>query len=374
MLTKFDDYPIHQTSRPLAVPATSDRNAYDRYWFNGYDKDGAFYLGVGAAVYPNLGIVDGGVSLVIDGEQHAFHCSRRAGAERSEISVGPFRIDILEPMKSLRITIDDNETGFSGELTWIPRTSSFAEGHQHSIAPGGRTMEATRFNQFGFWSGELRYDGRTLKVDPKTTYGTKDRSWGVRPVGDRDPGGAPLNTMPQAFFLWAPLHWRDRCTHAGIFENKHGIQWHWDGMVMPTYDDPNAIPMIEDPRMEPLRSVEHEIEYIPGTRRARRAVITKTELSGKVNVIELDPVLCFRMKGIGYSHPVWGHGMWKGELAIGGEKWKIADVDEMALENQHIQQVVMARCGGEQGVGVLEQICIGPHEKYGFREFLDPAR
>jgi len=32
MLTKFDDYPIHQTSEPLAVVATSDRHAYDRYW------------------------------------------------------------------------------------------------------------------------------------------------------------------------------------------------------------------------------------------------------------------------------------------------------------------------------------------------------
>jgi hypothetical protein len=80
------------------------------------------------------------------------------------------------------------------------------------------------------------------------------------------------------------------------------------------------------------------------------------------------------MKGIGYSHPEWGHGRWKGELAIGGEKWKVDDVEEMALENQHIQQVVMATCGDQKGVGVLEQICIGPHARYGFQEILDPAR
>jgi hypothetical protein len=46
----------------------------------------------------------------------------------------------------------------------------------------------------------------------------------------------------------------------------------------------------------------------------------------------------------------------------------------MALENQHIQQVVSARCGDEEGVGVLEQISIGPHRKYGFSDFLDPAK
>jgi hypothetical protein len=373
MLSRLDDYPVHQTSFPLAVPHSTDRNAYDRYWFNGYDKDANFYIGIGAAVYPNLNIMDGGISLVIDGEQHSFHCSRRKPAEPSVIDIGPFRIDILEPMKSLRVTVDDNSTGFSGELLWIPRTSNFAEGHQHSIGPTGTTMEATRFNQFGHWAGELRYDGRTLTVNPETTYGTKDRSWGIRPVGDPDPGGAPSTKPPQVFFLWAPLHWKDRCTHAGIFENEHGIMWHWDGMIMPTYDDPDAIPMVVDPNMKPLLKVEHDLTYIPGTRRASHAVITKTEIDGTVNAIELESKLVFRMKGIGYSNPVWGHGKWKGELEFGGDKFKLSDADEMAWENQHIQQVVTAKCGDEEGVGVLEQIAFGPHRKYGFKELLDPA-
>jgi hypothetical protein len=143
---------------------------------------------------------------------------------------------------------------------------------------------------------------------------------------------------------------------------------------VPTYENPKDIPGVEDPRTLPLAGVAHDIEYIPGTRRARRATITKTELDGKVNEIDLEAVLCFRMKGIGYSHPTWGHGLWKGELATCGEKWKIDDVDPMALENQHIQQVVMARCNGVQGAGVLEQICIGPHRRYGFQALLDPAK
>ncbi len=52
VLSKFDDYPIHQTSQPIAQPATGDRNAYDRYWFNGYQDDGEFYFGIGAALVP----------------------------------------------------------------------------------------------------------------------------------------------------------------------------------------------------------------------------------------------------------------------------------------------------------------------------------
>jgi hypothetical protein len=55
-------------------------------------------------------------------------------------------------LKSLRIVIDDNETGISADLTWIPRTTSFAEDHQLLTREMiGFHMEATRFNQFGHW-------------------------------------------------------------------------------------------------------------------------------------------------------------------------------------------------------------------------------
>ena len=72
-------------------------------------------------------------------------------------------------------------------------------------------------------------------------------------------------------------------------------------------------------------------------------------------------------------HPQWGHGMWKGELAMAGESWKCDDLDPTAFENQHIQQVVRARCGDDVGLGVLEQISFGPHERYGFTSILDMA-
>ena len=38
MLTKADDYPIHQTPEPVAY-AGLGRNFYDRYFFNGYHKE-----------------------------------------------------------------------------------------------------------------------------------------------------------------------------------------------------------------------------------------------------------------------------------------------------------------------------------------------
>lgn len=82
------------------------------------------------------------------------------------------------------------------------------------------------------------------------------------------------------------------------------------------------------------------------------------------------------MKGVGYSHPQWGHGRWHDELAVGGEVHKVADLDNLAFENIHIQQVMRASWGDRTGLGVMEQLVIGPYAPGGFRELFDgaPAR
>jgi hypothetical protein len=374
MLSKFDDYAIHQTPAPIASPASGDRNVYDRYWFNGYQDDGEFYFGIGSALYPNLGILDCGLSIVRKGEQHAFHGSRRAPSEPTDFRIGPFEIEVVEPMRVLRVTLDENETGISADLTFTARTAAIEEGRQVRYLERRPIMDVTRFAQFGRWQGEIRYDGKTVPIDAARVFGTKDRSWGFRGVGIPDPGLAPRpRSSTQAFFLWAPIHWPDRCTHYGVFEDKHGIQWHYDGAIVPVYENPDDIPGTEDPAIELLSAVEHEIDYLPGTRRAGHARITLVDAEGNREEMDLEPLICFRMKGIGYMHPEWGHGMWKGELAIGGESWKTDELDPMAWENQHIQQVVRATSGDKVGVGVFEQICFGPHARYGFKEFLDPA-
>nr|MCS5689568.1 hypothetical protein [Acidimicrobiales bacterium] len=64
---------------------------------------------------------------------------------------------------------------------------------------------------------------------------------------------------------------------------------------------------------------------------------------------------------------------WKGELAIAGESWDLDDIDPLAIENLHIQEVIKVRSGESHGVGVLEQLVVGPYPRYGFAEFLDGA-
>lgn len=374
MLSKFDDYPIHQTPEPIAHPATTDRNVYDRFWFNGFSTDGEFYFGIALGYYPGRGIIDAAFSIVRDGEQHAVRASQRATGEPSDMAAGPIRIEILKPMHSLRVVVEDNTTGITADLVFEPRTANLQEGRQTMRQFGRVIMDATRFAQYGRWRGKISYDGKEVAVDPERVYATKDRSWGIRPIGEPETGGAPATTLPQFFFVWCPVQWQDQCTHICSFEDEHGNPWHGEAMTIPAYASADQIPGVEDPGSETMVGFGHNVVWQPGTRRMGGGSVWLKNQQGERLDIEIEPLLCFRMKGIGYMHPEWGHGRWQGELVVAGESWKTADLDEMGFENLHVQQVLRATCGDKVGYGVMENMMIGPYYPGNFTEFLDPAK
>jgi hypothetical protein len=54
--------------------------------------------------------------------------------------------------------------------------------------------------------------------------------------------------------------------------------------------------------------------------------------------------------------------------------WTLSELDPMEPRHLHVQQVCRAKAKGREGVGVLEQLAIGPHGPSGFEGILDPAR
>jgi hypothetical protein len=381
MLSKLDDYPVHQTPEPLYRTASSDRNTYDRYWYNAHAKDSSFYFGVALCRYPNLGILDCSLSIVADGEQHAFHGSCRAPDEPTDTRVGPFKLKILEPMGRHQITIAPNDTGIECDLIFTPKTGAIQEARQTLGNHRYVVMDATRLDQFGSWSGTIRYNGKEIIVDGETTFGLKDRSWGIRPVGDAYTGGAPMDAYQANHFMWLPIHWPNECTLAGWFEDGDGYQWHTDQGIVPSYSTMDAIPAVVDPAMKMWNGkVVYDIDLQPGTRHANSGSFTMTDRSGASMDITVEMTgMLHRMKGLGYQNPEWGHGKWHDELKIGSENWQCNAVDPLALENIHLQQVIIARRtlpSGETeiGHGVLEQMHMGRHAVLGFDDWFDGAK
>jgi hypothetical protein len=373
MLSRFDDYPIHQTPEPIAHRASSDPNAYDRYWWNGVDREGRFYFGAALGLYPHQQVMDAHFSILQGGEQHALHASRLAPREPSETQVGPLRLEVVEPLRRLRLTIARNETGIEADLTFVSRTPALEEARARMKfgATTRNLIDMTRFTQFGTWQGWVRAGDVETKIDPANTYATRDRSWGVRPVGAAAPG-RPADP-PQVAWLWAPVHFEDECRLVGYFQRANGERWNADGMRVPVSAAPEPAADPGAPGFVHLEALGERLVFRPGTRWIERAEFDLRERGGARSTLALETVLRFNMNGLGYAHPRWGHGVWQGERAVEGEHWKESDLQPGNPFHQHLHNLVWARVGEKRGVGLLEQILLGPHERYGFSGLVDGA-
>ena len=365
MLTHLDDYLVHQTPEPVAHPTTGDRNFYDRYFFNGFTRTGDLFFAVALGLYPNRRVMDAAFSVVRDGVQHVVRASRLAPSERTETRVGPLVIEVVEPLRTLRVRVAPNAHGLEADLLFRARSAAIEEPRFTHRVQTRLIMDSTRLTQFGTWEGTLGVAGTRLTVTPSDVLGMRDRSWGIRPVGEPE-GGAP-GMPPQFFWLWAPVHFDDLCTHFDVNEDADGRRWHANGNIV-------TLDTLDAAAIEHAASVAYRVRWRPGTRRAESAEITITPHVRPPLVIRLEPLLTFQMLGLGYLSPEWGHGMWKGDEAVGGDSWTLADLDPMDPRHIHVQQLCRARLGGRSGVGVLEQLVLGPHAPSGFTSILDPAR
>jgi hypothetical protein len=371
MLSPFDDYPIHQTALPLAHAGGGHPDHYDRFWFNGYSED--IYFAVALGTYPNRGVIDAGVGVVRNGIQRSVFASGPIPLDRTDTSIGPITVDVIIPMRQTRITIADNDFGISGEITFTARTAAIEEPRQTKWQGDRLQMDVTRATQLGDWSGTLIVDGEEIDLGATTLRGTKDRSWGIRPVGEPTPAAPPMvAALPQIFFLWAPINFDDVALHYMVFEDPKGAAWSKTAAILPVIG-PDGPVVGPDAPIEHLSAADHHIHFAKGLRRSEAATLEITRADGETERVELEPLFTFRMRGAGYLHPTWSHGRWHGGTEVGGEVFAVDDLDTVDFHNLHVQQVVRATWGDRVGLGVLEQLIIGPHGPSGFTDLNDGA-
>lgn len=365
MLTVLDDYPIHQTAESLAYPATGDRNFFDRYFFNGFTLNGDLFFGAALGVYPNRGVMDAAFSVVRNGRQYVVRASCRMPVERTHLRVGPISVDVVEPMRVLRVVVGNNGFGLHADLTFQARTPVVQEPRLTRRNGTRLTWDTSRLMQFGGWQGWIAVDGERVELDAQQTSGVRDRSWGVRPLGEDEPG--PSTEPPQFYWVWAPMVFPDQCMHFCTMEDATGEPLQVAGALVPFGGSPTAA-------VEHVQGAGHSIQWRSGTRCASQASITLVPGGDRETVVvTLEPMLTFYLVGLGYLSPDWGHGMWKGARVVDGEVWDLAQMDPMKPTNLYVQHLCKARCGTQEGMAILEHLVIGPHQPSGFNALRDPA-
>src|SRR4051812_16194924 len=202
MPTPLDEYPIHQAPLPIAHMVSSDRNAYDRYYFNAHDRTGDIFLITGFGVYPNLGTMDAYVSVRRGTDQMTVRMSDALGGDRLNPAVGPYRIEVIDPLNVIRIVCDAQDQGISCDLTWTGSFPACDEEPHRWRRDGKLILDAQRFAQLGTWEGTITIAGDEIAVTPDRWVGSRDRSWGIRPVGEAEPPGRSGDEPDADFGFW----------------------------------------------------------------------------------------------------------------------------------------------------------------------------
>lgn len=362
----FDEYPIHQTPDSLRHVGTSDRSFYDRCYFNAHDRTGDVFFITGIGVYPNLGVKDAYACLRRGDQQHVVRFSDSLDDRSMDASVGAYRVEVIEALQRIRLICDGDEHGLGFDLTWDGSFPAVMEQHQ-VLRNGPRAiLDTSRFAQLGSWSGELRVGGDVLTVTPDVWVGSRDRSWGIRPVGEAEHPGRSADEPREGFWwLYVPMRFDDFATVVIVQEEPDGFR---------TLNDATLVR--PDGSVEQLGWPEIEISYRSGTRLPERAVLHLTRRGGAPLDIEVESLGYVALHvGCGYGgDPDWSHGQWLGRGHTSGQ---VYDYSDPAVAGRVpfgiIDHVGRAVCEGQEGWGLFEHGSIGRHDPTGFADFLAVA-
>ena len=359
MPVPLDEYPIHQAPASMAHFGTSDRNVYDRCIMQCSDRTGAVQLITGLGVYPALGVIDAYAVLRQGDKQTVVRTSDSLGDDRMLQAVGPIRFDVVEPLRRLRATCDDGH-GLGFELEWTG-SSAAQEEPRHVYRVGDRLiLDACRFMQTGLWSGVIRVDGEEIAVTEDGWVGSRDRSWGIRPVGDPEPPGRPVERVGSHWWVWTPLRFEDFSLMV-IAQEEH------DGNRL-MYEAVRLFPEQTGKPAEHLGYPEFDITYRSGTRHPEHVTVHLGTRKSPVTV-EIDTLGGIPLTvGCGYGgDPDWTHGQWKGAGWVEGATYDLTDPAIAGrIPYAHVDHVARATLDGQTGYGIFEHASIGPHAPTGF--------
>jgi len=357
-LSAWDDFPVHQAAELIRHPATSDRNFYDRYYFNMHRCSRDFFAIFGFGQYPNLGVVDAFIDVRKGDCQHIVRASQPLG-DRYDISVGPFAVEVIEPLERLRFVVEATEHSVAMDVTWEGHTRAIAEPRQHIRSKEKVIFDTQRLVQTGRWSGTLTVGGEVIEISPDRCWGNRDRSWGVRPVGEPEPGGIRHGDMVlPGMWNYFPMQFDDHAIFYICHERDDGVR-----------------PLVQAERVwadrsrgvEDLGPSEHEHRVEPGTRVIESSVIGFPEAGIEIRCQSILPN--YVSVGTGYGIDAdWRAGMYHGPepvvegLVLGAEE--IKGVAQYGI----VDHLARFEYGDHVGYGLLEQGFFGPFRRYGMTD------
>jgi hypothetical protein len=365
-INAFDDFPFHQAIAPIDVPEQVHPRFNDGYWF-GFYREGV-YAFCGLRLFPNTNVIDGYAGVVYEGVQRNVRFSRALRPRTNELAVGPFRLQVLDPLQRQRLVLGPNPSGVEWDVE-IEARALWPESAHVQYRHGVILNHVLRYTGITRANGWIAVDGERMEVD--RWYGARDHSWGIRAsMGPRWPfGGAEEGVRdPRAMRLWMPYECGPERGFFHMHEDADGNVLDFEGEIRS--DDGRVVKLVE---------ARHALEYEAGSRRVSGGAYTLVDTQG----VERDyrfKIVCEpgHPQGYGYTRG-WSDGgspgIWRGPEVIESNRFDVTDPNsggggEHLPDRQKLGGTEFAASlegpDGTTGMVHVEHMIYGTYRPYGF--------
>jgi hypothetical protein len=282
------------------------------------------------------------------------------------VGAGPLRHEIVEPLQSIRLVLEPGPHGLAFDLQWDGVMPAHLEPSHVDRLDGRLYQDYRRFDQAGVVTGSIVVGDERIEADG--WFGARDHSWGVRrSVGGFEPftGSLPPE-MAGVLFLWLEFATPHFSGHLQVQEDGKGNVQMAEGFIAPRDSSSGPINIV---------GVEHEIDFIEGTRSYRHVSLMLATDDGAKWEVEAEPLLtAWAYRGTGYDggfNDGRGLGAFRGEV-VEFDAYDVSHPEDVVLADGstirplHREQGARLTVNGDPGYGHFPIMAIGALERYGW--------
>ena len=156
---------------------------------------------------------------------------RKVDGDQDDFRVGPITIDVIEPLKKIRLVAAASEaTPVSFDVTFAARTAPYQLRRGTMKAKHEIIWDQSHMFQSGIYNGSYTHDGKTTQIN--NWWGQRDHSWGVR-----SHARCPL-------WMWMPIQLEEGMLSVWHWEYPNGARVYTDGCFAPA-DGGEPTPVID---------------------------------------------------------------------------------------------------------------------------------
>ena len=378
MLTKVDEYPVHQITDSFTAVLSGDKHWNDGHYICLSDDAGEVQLVSTVRLYQNNDVLDGFVCIRHEGMQHNIRVSRRLRPDIDHYGAGPLRIEIVEPMEAIRLVLEENDYGIRCDLTCYTVGVPY-HGPLSALRIDGRLLvERMTYELAGRVEGWVEVAGKRFELRRDNSGFFRNHSWGFLPGrGGPRLHGAPPPTPPRARGLrnWVLYVAGDHSGFYEFVEDANGTKWSGAYSAIDGTLQPMTGQILHPDRRVTVTGVEHDLTFYEGTARLSGGTIAISDAEGIRHEYTIEDMGWVYCQGGGYFggfNDRLGQGVYRGEYHEEGEVWDcthpvkiIENGEELDFGTVLAESFVRLRSGNEVALAHFECAAFGPYPRYG---------